>query len=128
MKTFTFKYAPKPAKKAFTALKEAARSGKADLRPDTLYCESLEGMLKLMSHGRFTVYDAILNHRPDSIYQLAKLLERDQANVLKDVKALEALHLIKIELEKDGERERSRPVALYDKIVLEYESIHKKVV
>ncbi len=41
--------------------------------------------------------------------------------MLRDVKALEALGLVKLKVAKDGDREKRTPIPLYDKIVLEFE-------
>ena len=54
------------------------------------------------------------------MYQLAQMLKRDQANVLRDVKALEAMNLVKLIAEQDGDRERHRPVANYNRIVFDF--------
>ena len=59
-----------------------------------------------MTEGRLQVFYAIADQQPTSMYQLALLLKRDQANVLRDVKALEAMKLVKLVSKKDGDRER----------------------
>ncbi|OFZ82882.1 MAG: hypothetical protein A2603_11825 [Bdellovibrionales bacterium RIFOXYD1_FULL_55_31] len=48
------------------------------------------------------------------------VMKRDHANVLRDVKVLERLGLIQLVTEKEGERERMRPVALYDRIIFDF--------
>jgi predicted transcriptional regulator len=73
-----------------------------------------------MTESRLQVFYGIADQQPTSIYQLAQLLKRDQANVLRDVKTLEAMRLIRLESEKDGDRERLRPVANYDRIVFDF--------
>jgi len=86
-----------------------------------LICDSMEAMLKLMSKSRFDVFAAIVEGRPSSLYELAKRLGKDGGNVLRDAKALASLGLIKLVTIKDGNRERLKPQAIYDKIVFEFE-------
>ena len=121
MKVFTFRYDPNPRKNAFARMQKAIETGIPDIRRDEIACDGLASMLKLMSKSRFEVFAAILETHPDSLYALALSLKKDQANVLKDAKSLEALGLIKLEPMKDGNREKYRPKALYDKIVFEFE-------
>jgi predicted transcriptional regulator len=57
-----------------------------------------------------------VENRPQSLYQLAKLLKRDYANVYKDVQNLVAMGVIR--LEKEGEK--IKPIACYDQIVFDF--------
>lgn len=121
MKIFTFLYEKNPRKSALDAMKKAIKTGKPDIRDDELICDSMDSMLKLMSKSRFDVFAAIVEHKPDSLYELAKALKKDPGNVLRDAKALESLGLIELVPAKSGERERLKPEAKYDKIVFEFE-------
>ena len=121
MKVFKFRYERSPRKSALEAMKWAIATGHADIRDDEMICDSMDAMLKLMSRSRFDVFAAIVEHKPSSLYELAKALEKDPGNVLRDAKALEALGLIRLVTLKDGDREKLRPQALYDKIVFEFE-------
>ena len=121
MKIFTFRYEKNPKKSALAAMRNAAKTGKPDVRDNELICDSMDAMLKIMSKARFEVFAAIVEHKPDSLYELAEILGKDNANVLRDVKSLETLGLIKLVSVKDGERERFKPESLYDKIVLEFQ-------
>lgn len=121
MKVFTFRYEKNPGKSALEAMKRAIKTGEADIRDDELVCDSMDAMLKLMSKSRFDVFAAIMERKPRSLYELAKVLNKDAGNVLRDAKVLESLGLIKLVTTKDGDRERLRPQALYDKIVFEFE-------
>lgn len=47
-----------------------------------------------MTEGRLQVFYTIADHKPISLYQLAQVLKRDQSNVLRDVKTLEAMKLV----------------------------------
>lgn len=121
MKIFTVRYQKNPKKSALEAMKRAIESGVPNIKGDELICDSMEAMLKVMTRSRFEAFAVIVENRPNSIYELGKALDKDQGNVLRDVKSLEALGLVKLKLVKDGDRERMMPVPLYDKIVLEFE-------
>ena len=121
MKVFTVRYEKNPKKAALETMKRAIASGVADIRGDELVCDSMEAMLKVMTRSRFEAFAAVVENRPNSVYELAKVLDKDQGNVLRDVKSLESLGLVKLKPVKDGDRERLMPVPLYDKIVLEFE-------
>ncbi len=121
MRAFTIRYEKHPRKSVLDAMKRAINTGLPDVRGDELICDSMEAMLKIMTRSRFEAFAAIVEGKPGSVYELAKLLDKDQGNVLRDVKALESLGLIKLKAVKDGERERLMPIPLYDKIILEFE-------
>jgi predicted transcriptional regulator len=121
MKIFTFRYESNPRKKAMERMKKVIATGVPDIRNDELVCDSFETMLKLISKSRFEVFAAIVEHKPASLYELAGYLKKDQANVLKDARALESLGLIRLKPIKEGGREKLTPQALYDKIVFEFE-------
>ncbi len=119
MKTFTFRYDPAPLKNAFARMKKVIASGVPDVRDDEMACDDLESMLKLMSKSRFEVFAAIVEHRPESLYELAKLVKKDQAQVLREARSLEELGLISLTPAKEGRRGRLKPKALYDRIIFE---------
>lgn len=121
MKVFTFRYEKNPKKSAIAAMKRAVKTGVPHIRENELACESLESMLKLMSKPRFEVFEAIVQRKPGSLYELSKILEKDPGNVLRDAKALESLGLIRLVSVMDGDREKLKPEAVYDKIVFEFE-------
>lgn len=121
MKTFTFRYDPKATPDdLFARVVRAVKTGVPDIRKDEISSNSIHAILSAMTEARLQVFYTVADQKPASLYQLAQLLKRDQANVLRDVKSLEAMSLLKLVSEKDGDRERSRPVALYDRIVFDF--------
>ncbi len=121
MKTFTFRYNPKSTpKNMFSRLEKAAKSHVADIEKDEALSNSINAMLSTMTAGRIQLFYAIADQKPESIYNLAQILERDHANVIRDVKILEGLGLVRLDAKKDGERERLRPVALYDRLIFDF--------
>lgn len=59
---------------------------------------------------------AILNHKPHSIYQLAKLANKDLSNIKKVVAFFEDVGAIRIKEEKVGGRLVKKPVVDYDRV------------
>ena len=103
MKTFTFRYDPKASPKdLFARLKKAADTRKPDIQRDGASSDSMSAMLSTMTAGRIQLFYAIADQRPDSMYSLAQKLDRDPANVIRDVKVLAGLGLVRLVAEKDG--------------------------
>jgi len=71
---------------------------------------------KALTGNRLQILSAIRTHKPKSIQQLAKLLERDFKNVYQDVKFLESFGLLG--LSSVGARKPSVPTSLFEEIVL----------
>jgi predicted transcriptional regulator len=84
-----------------------------------IYFESLEVMRKAITHERMKILKVIKEKHPASIYELAKLLNRNLKNVSDDVHYLAELGLIELEKGKSNGREKTTPVVDYDKILLE---------
>src|SRR3989338_8361128 len=121
MKTFIFKYSPDATPKAlFSEMEKAIKTGVPRIQRNELASNSVSSILSTMTAGRIQLFYAIAMDKPESIYRLSQMQERDQANVIRDVKTLEGLGLIKLVSEQDGDRERLRPVALYDRIVFDF--------
>ena len=121
MKTFTFRYDSNATPDdLFARIGQAAKSGIADVRKDETASNSIHAILSAMTEGRLQVFYVIADQQPSSMYQLAQVLQRDQADVLRDVKALEAMSLIALVSEKDGDLEGLRPVTSYDRIVFDF--------
>lgn len=120
MKVFRFRYERNPRQSALSAMKRAIRTGVSDVRDDEMVCDSMASMLKLMTKSRFEVFAAIVEHRPASLQELARVMRKDPGNVLRDAKALEGLGLIRF-VEVRGNRTRLQPEAMFDKIVFEFQ-------
>ncbi|PIT99826.1 MAG: hypothetical protein COT74_08555 [Bdellovibrionales bacterium CG10_big_fil_rev_8_21_14_0_10_45_34] len=79
-------------------LKEVIKSKKRLIQsPDVLIFASVAVYQKLMSEQKYMILAAIHNLKPTSVYQLAKLVGRDFANVKKDCDSLAAAGFIVIE-------------------------------
>ena len=121
MKVFTFKYQKNPVGSAIDEMEHIIHAGLQKIKEDELICDSSEVINKIMSPSRLDLFVAIVERQPNSLYELAQILGKDQSQVLKDAKTLESLGLIEL-LEVSGEgRAKLKPKALYDKIVFEVE-------
>jgi len=81
--------------------------------------EGLSALRNLLSNEKARILNVIKNKKPISIYNLAKLLERDFKSVNDDVKLLEKFGFIDLISEKTGKRERLKPVVVVDSINIE---------
>lgn len=83
-----------------------------------LYLENLSTMRKALTPKRLELLHAIKGKKPKSMYELAKLMNRDLKNVIQDLAFLERLGLVELKKTKD-KRTRGTPSVEYDKILLE---------
>ena len=64
----------------------------------------------------------ILHHKPKSIYELAKVCDKDLANVKKILKFFEEIGAIRIEKKTQGGRQVKKPVVDYSRIEFDLEA------
>ncbi len=94
-------------------------SGGANVKAKSVISfESLSVMRKFLTDERLRILKAIKKQHPSSIYELAKILKRNNKNVSSDVKYLESIGLLEIKKSNKG-RPKSTPLVSYDKILLE---------
>lgn len=79
---------------------------------------NLDVMRKVLTEERLRILKVIRKEHPTSIYELAKILERDIKNTFDDVQYLAEVGLIELKKSKEG-REKITPLVNYDKILLE---------
>ncbi len=97
----------------------AALKGKVKATPkgDEIIVTGLATIAKIFSHTRMEILQAIITKKPKSIYELAKLVNRDFKNVHSDVQFLNEVGLIKLKETGDG-RNGLKPIAKYSGIEL----------
>ena len=76
--------------------------------------KSLSALRSLLSNEKARLLHVVKTQEPKSIYQLAKILERDFKSVFQDIKLLERFGIIERVSEKVGKRESHRPVITTD--------------
>lgn len=97
----------------FTSIFKRFKSEKAEFD-----FEGLGVLRNLLSNEKARVLNVIKNRKPNSIYELAKILKRDFKSVNGDVKALEKFGFLDMVAEKTGKRERLKPVLAVDSMYI----------
>lgn len=85
---------------------------------ETICFDSVEDMQKFLSPERIRLLKMVHEKNPKSIYELAKMLDRDRKNVTEDVKMLEGVGLIERKAAKRG-KEKVELVVDYDRIQMD---------
>jgi len=78
---------------------------------------SLEAMRKVLTPKRLELLHKIREQRPQSVYELAKVSNRDLKNVQQDIALLSRIGLVSLS-KKKAARERVMPVVDYDNLRL----------
>lgn len=102
-----------------TELRQVSRTKVPQVNDDEMLCSSAEDMSEAISKSKLSVFAAIMEHKPKTIKELAKLLKKDVGNVFRDVKGLELIGLITLIPDKSIGPRAIRPVAKFDKILFD---------
>jgi predicted transcriptional regulator len=103
------------------ALKEAGgvfeqiARGKKVKKKSAVYFSNLKEMRRALTEKRLEIIKTIKDRKPASIYELAKMLNRNLKNVLQDVEYLKGLGIVEIE----ETVEKKIPHVYYDRIDLQ---------
>ena len=76
--------------------------------------EGLSALRKILSNEKARLLHTIKTKKPNSIYNLAKILDRDFKSVSEDIKLLQRFGFIEMISEKTGKRERLKPTVVID--------------
>ena len=79
---------------------------------------SIEAARNFLTRERLSLLHAIRIRRPESLYELAKLVKRDFKNVQEDVRLLERHGLVRITPETRGKRKVKVPRVSFQEIAL----------
>lgn len=80
--------------------------------------ENIETLRKFLTDKRLELLYVIKKEEPDSVYELAQLVERDFKSVNTDLAILEELGLISLEKMHDA-RKRVKPILEFERINVE---------
>jgi len=83
---------------------------------EKIVVSNLDDLRKILTDERIRVLQVIKSENPSSVYELAKLLGRDRAAVIRDLEILRNLGLVEFVEERKGRRKVKRPVVPYDEI------------
>ncbi|MEQ1664334.1 MAG: hypothetical protein ABL927_03045 [Bdellovibrionales bacterium] len=125
VRTFTLKLHKTPIKKMMTELRQAARTKLPNVHDDELLCSSISAMIDAISKSKFETFAAVVEHKPKTIKELAKILGKDVGNISRDAKGLELLGLIDLVPDKNVGPRAIRPVAKFDKILFDFATARK---
>lgn len=96
-----------------TALAKARRGEKVE--HSGISFESIEGLRNVLTKRRLELLSVIRHRKPNSVYELSKLLKRDMKSVNTDLKILEENDFVSLKKISNG-RQRVIPVVEFDKI------------
>ena len=117
----TFKIRIKTTEKAledFARTFEALQTGRRVGKRKGVYFASVEAARNLVTPERIKLLTMIRKYKPESIYQLARLCNRNQKNVHEDVKLLERYGILETRMRLGKSRTQRVPRVLYDEIDL----------
>ncbi len=117
------------AVKSRTALQNAIQIKKSAVqKKDVLVWASVEAYQQFMSDQKYTILAVIYKYRPQSVYQLAKILNRAQQNVARDCDLLERHGFIKFEQSENGRKVKAPQLIFdYNAIIVHLPSVTYKV-
>lgn len=78
--------------------------------------DGISALRRLLSNEKAKLLSTIKIKKPNSLYQLAKLLNRDFKSVCEDIKLLERFGFIDMISERTGKRIRLRPILAVDSV------------
>lgn len=93
-------------------------AGKKIKREEGIYFDSIDTMRSALTNNRLLILKTIRERKPNSVYELAKMLGRDLKNVNQDLKLLADIGLVTFE-KKETDKKRVIPHVNYAKILLE---------
>lgn len=102
----------------FAEVYEKAKKGEKVVPKSSIGFENIDTLRKVLTQKRLELLKVIREKSPDSIYELAKLVNRDLKSVATDVKVLKDYWLISLEKSKKG-RSRVKPEIEFDKLNIE---------
>src|SRR3954452_6581164 len=91
-KTFIFKYDPgSNLEKMLDEFQAATAKKLKSVEPNVLRCNSLEILLSNMNKTRWEIFQTLVNEKPNSLNELAQLLQKDYPLIKKEAESLTAM-------------------------------------
>jgi len=104
--------------KDFSEAWKKISSGKKVRKEEGIYFDSIDTMRAVLTNNRLLILKTIRERKPGSVYELAKMLNRDLKNVNQDLKMLSEVGLVTLE-KTEADKKRVIPHVDYAKILLE---------
>lgn len=110
-------------------LQEVLKTRKPIIQPkDLRIWASVEGYQQFMSDQKYAILAAIYKYQPQSVYKLAKILNRAQQNVARDCDLLEGNRFIKFIKAKDGRKTKAPRLSFdYNAVEVRLPSVTYKI-
>ena len=120
MKTVTFSIKPLgEVADDFVKTFDAVRTGRRiPKKSNEVGFTSIEAARNFLTRERLSLMRTIRTRHPSSLYDLAKMVNRDFKNVQEDIKILERHGLVRISKEPRGKRKVKVPQVLFEEIAL----------
>ncbi|MBF0463918.1 MAG: ArsR family transcriptional regulator [Nitrospirae bacterium] len=121
MKVRNIKIVIKSDEDIFNEVKEVVRKIEQNekiKKHEEISFDDIDTLRKTLTDGRMKILKGIKKYNPQSIYELAKILDRDIKNTFDDVQFLAEMGLIELKKTKNG-REKTTPTVSYDNILVE---------
>lgn len=83
------------------------------------YFESIEAVRKFLTDARLEMWRTIRDKKPESITELARILDRNFADVHKDIRILLEVGLVELKKPKGAKTRAIKPVSLADQLRFE---------
>jgi predicted transcriptional regulator len=80
----------------------------------------LSNLRKVLSNEKARILYTTKHRKPQSLYSLAKMLDRDFKSVRDDVKMLEKFGFISLQKEEKGKRKKLKPVLNVDSLNISF--------
>jgi predicted transcriptional regulator len=93
-------------------------AGKKVKKEEGIYFESIDTMRAVLTNKRLLILKTIKEKKPNSIYELAKILGRDIKNINQDLNLLSEVGLVTLE-KIETDKKKVIPHVDYAKILLE---------
>ena len=113
------------ALKDFAHTYKALQAGRRVGRRGGVFFTSIEAARNLLTPERIGLLTLIHERRPESIYQLAKMSNRDPKTVHEDVRLLERYGIVETRIHRGAQRSQRVPRVPYDEISLKIPLVAK---
>ena len=104
--------------KEFADTWKSLEAGRKVKEHEGIYFDSIDNMRAILTNNRLLILKTIREHKPKSVYELAKILGRDLKNVNQDLKLLSEIGLVTLE-RRETDKKRIMPHVDYSTILLE---------
>lgn len=115
-KTFVFKYDPSSnLEKMLDEFQAATEKKLKSVEPNVLRCNSLEILLSNMNKTRWEIFQSLVNEKPNSLNELAQLLQKDYSLIKKEAETLATMGIIELH----QQNQEIQPITPYERIIFD---------